>query len=151
SNNGSKKIPENNPIDAVAVTTIDTEYVGILNMDKSSNGSSCLFSYFTNKTINIIPNINKLRLRGDKRSAKVDPLPSANRIDPTPIVINIKPNRSNFNAGFFSVGFKYLLQKIIPAKAKGILNKNKNGHVKNSITIPPTVGPMAGAIMAAIP
>src|SRR5699024_3755855 len=77
SSKGSKKIPENSPIDAVAVTMIDTEYVGILKMDKSSNGIFCLFSYFTNKTMEITPNTSNDTLNGDRSKATVEPRPRA--------------------------------------------------------------------------
>src|SRR5690625_283572 len=74
---GSKKIPENSPIDAVAVTMIDTEYVGILKMDKSSSGDTCLFSYFTNRTMKTTPKTSSDKLSGDRSKATVEPRPRA--------------------------------------------------------------------------
>src|SRR5699024_8981013 len=126
-------------------------YVGILNMDRSRSGSSCICSYLTKITINNKTPPNKPRLNGERKRSNVDPRPSAYKIKPNPKVISTKPMKSNYKRGFISVGCKNLYKNISHNIAKGILKKNKNGQVKNSIIIPPTVGPIAGATIAATP
>src|SRR5699024_9462983 len=104
--------------------------------------------YLTNKIINTSPVISNVMLCGERSNSNVEPLPRAYKMELTPIVINIKPVKSNFKSSFLSVGFKYLIQKKMHVNANGMLKRNKNGQVKNSITIPPTVGPIAGATIA---
>src|SRR5699024_2804465 len=94
---GNKNIPENKPIDAVAVTTIDTVYVGILNIDKFNKGCSWVCSYFT-KIINSTKptTISPIDVE-ESSNARVELRPNAYKTAPIPVVIRINPMTSNLS------------------------------------------------------
>src|SRR5690625_6327865 len=77
--------------------------------------------------------------------------PRPNKIAPIPDVMNRKPMRSNLIVGSFSVGIKYLDEKMSSAVAKGILKRNRKGQIKNSITIIQTVGSIVQSNIDALP